>query len=514
MTCPMKRIIYVGLFPLLAIFFACTSQPNANPERGKELAQAYCAACHAVPDPSLLDKLTWDNHVLPRMGYMYGIYPLDTLTRDSIREMLLGSGQEPRLLESVFPKKPRIARKDWNDIYQYYVSSAPDSLVRSPLPKLPDQKQFNVRISATRMSPPSTSMVNIRDAGLWVSDINTRAMYLFDGKTLGLKQAAKTPPALVTIHPDPNNIYGIAMGSLSPTDNYVGSLLVLPKDATKRPYLAIEGLQRPVHGSFADLNADGLEDVVISEFARWTGGLSWWELTPLGTYEKHPLRMQPGAIKTDVRDWNGDGLQDVMALFGQGDEGFFLYLNQGNKQFQEKRIIQFPAAYGSSFFEVLDVNQDGRMDLVYTCGDNADYPAVMKPYHGIRAFINKGDLNFEEAWFYPLNGAYGAMTRDFDLDGDLDVAAISFFPDYERRPEESFVYLENTGNFQFIASTFPESLDGRWLVMDAGDVDGDGDIDVVLGSLTFEVVPAEKNTYLQRWVEQGIPFILLENKSR
>ncbi|MFT5237636.1 MAG: hypothetical protein ACI9M9_001236 [Flavobacteriaceae bacterium] len=53
---------------------------------------------------------------------------------------------------------------------------------------------------------------------------------------------------------------------------------------------------------------------------------------------------------------------------------------------------------------------------------------------------------------------------------------------------------------------------GRWIVMDASDYDKDGDIDLVLGSLAFEVVP--KLGFVEKWMEDGIPFIVLENTFR
>ena len=78
--------------------------------------------------------------------------------------------------------------------------------------------------------------------------------------------------------------------------------------------------------------------------------------------------------------------------------------------------------------------------------------------------MNDGANHFRKQYFFPINGCYKAVARDFDNDGDLDLTTISFFADYKRQPEESFVYLENEGNFQFRAYSLPEAKLGRWLV--------------------------------------------------
>ncbi len=78
-----------------------------------------------------------------------------------------------------------------------------------------------------------------------------------------------------------------------------------------------------------------------------------------------------------------------------------------------------------------------------------------------------------------MNDAYNAVVEDFDQDGDRDIAAISFFPDFKNSPEESFVYLENDGFNHFSPSTFEKVNKGRWIVMDASDYDKDGDTDLV-----------------------------------
>ena len=163
--------------------------------------------------------------------------------------------------------------------------------------------------------------------------------------------------------------------------------------------------------------------------------------------------------------------------------------------------------YGSSYFELADFNKDGYPDFVYTCGDNADYSAVLKPYHGIYIFMNDGKNNFQQEYFYPMNGCFKAMARDFDGDGDLDIAAISFFADYAKHREESFIYLENNGKFKFQPHSIPGTNKGRWLTMDAGDIDGDGKIDLVLGN--FSIAPAFIKS-AEDW-KNGPPFIVLKN---
>lgn len=204
------------------------------------------------------------------------------------------------------------------------------------------------------------------------------------------------------------------------------------------------------------------------------------------------LEPSPGSRKINIRDVNGDGLQDVLALLTQGDERINLYLNKGNFEFNTITLLRFPAVYGSSYFELNDFNKDGHFDILYTNGDNSDYSTILKPYQGVRIFLNNGQQQFSESWFYPMNGASMAMANDFDQDGDLDIAAIAFFPDFERSPENGFLYFENQ-NGTFKSFTSPLSTSGRWLVMDAGDVDQDGDTDLILGALDFK--PAQKSNF-------------------
>jgi hypothetical protein len=271
-----------------------------------------------------------------------------------------------------------------------------------------------------------------------------------------------------------------------------------------------DSLARPVQLTAVDLNQDGLTDILACEFGHLTGSLSWMENIGGGRYKHHVIRPVPGAIKAWVQDYNHDGLPDLWVLFSQGDEGIFLFTNLGNGKFSERKLLSFPAIYGSSYFELDDFNHDGFPDILYTCGDNADYSIVLKPYHGVYIFLNDGQNHFTQKYFFPINGCYKAMARDFDGDGDLDIAAIAFFADYARQPEEGFVYLENKGNLEFQPFSLPGAKVGRWLTMDAGDVDGDGKIDIILGN--FSATPAFTKPDLS-W-KQGPPFIFLRNMGK
>ena len=304
------------------------------------------------------------------------------------------------------------------------------------------------------------------------------------------------------------------IGNINPNDQLLGAVNRVFYDRNGKLELdtvpVLASLARPVQATEADLNGDGRKDLLVCEFGNQKGELAWWENSGNGNYTRHVLRPQPGAIKAYIRDANGDGLPDIWVLFAQGDEGIFLYLNKGGGRFEEQRLLSFPPVYGSSYFELADFNNDGHPDIVYTCGDNADYSVVPKPYHGVYIYMNDGANRFTQSYFYPINGCYKAMARDFDGDGDLDIATIAYFADFGKHPEEGFVYLENEGGMRFKPFTLPQAEAGRWLVMDAGDLDGDGRTDLLLGN--FSLGPALSKG--KRDWKKGPVFLFLKNSGR
>lgn len=513
---------------LIGLFFSCkeeqktdssyqnstlvnSSESVSQVNSGKALSELYCATCHLYPEPALLDKATWREYMLPRMGYVYGIYK-DPSERDALFES--NAGGERVKQSGLFPDRQTLPDSLWDQIQAYYLDEAPEELT-IPKPKefSTNQLPFKALIPELKVQIPSTTLAQFSKRGtIYIGDANTKSFSEFSSD-LKLLRSGTLQEGVVSLSETNQDYWITSMGTFAPTDQALGSIIKLSKTKSGLASQPIKNLQRPVHTSFGDFNQDGLEDLVVSEFGKWTGALSLHLNQGNGQYIKQVLHNEPGAIRTHVLDMNKDGLQDIVALFAQGNEGIDIYYNKGDGTFLRDRVLQFSPSMGSSFIDVIDYNKDGFMDLVLAAGDNADYKPVMKPWHGIYVFTNDGDNNFKESLFLHLNGAYNAVINDFDGDGDQDIAAISFYPDWENTPQEAFVYFEQTTSGNFKNHTFSQVNSGRWIVMDAADFDSDGDLDLVLGSLAFEVIPKNLG-FLDKWIAAGIPFLVLENTSK
>jgi hypothetical protein len=492
-----------------------------SPLSGKELSIAHCSSCHAYVNPELLPKAAWRDDVLPAMGHRLGIYS-GGFRPDSLFDAGV-SGSIVRTA-NIFPERPVMAEEDWHKIRQYFIENAPDTIpppVRKSKIRM-GLTHFKYRETSFSHRPPLTTMVKILpdNRGIVYSDGKSRRSILtFLTSDLHENYSIPFQSTPVQVYEKSNEAYVTTAGKgIFPNDAPDGTIQRLERNWPEPKYrpgnIVIRNLQRPVSIAYGDLNRDGLEDMVACEFGNKTGRLSWYDNNGKGGYTKRILREKPGAVTAIIKDANTDGLPDIYVLMAQGDEGVFLYQNQGAGQFLEKRLLTFSPLNGSQYIELADFNKDGFDDIVYVCGDNADLSPILKNYHGIYIFLNDGKSRFEQSYFYQMNGAYKAIVQDYDLDGDLDIAAISFFPDYPRYPEESFIYLRNMGKLKFQDHSFPETSKGRWMVMDAGDMDADGDVDLVLGSFIYFIPDGDTTGLGKKWLSTSPSVIVLENTIR
>ncbi len=498
---------------LITIMYTCTTEKkevvNEANLNGEELAKVYCGSCHLYPEPALLPKEYWTG-VLPRMAARLGV------KMDEFNPYEQKSMEEAFLVEQagVFPKEPLLSDTSWQKIVAFYQEKAPDSLSLEALPQGESTTLFKTSfMDLGRTDPPITTMLEMDTINhvLHYGDASGYLYRLDDQFQTTARLKLPSPPVDVKKTLIPEDLLILNVGLLNPNDIETGIVLKTKIPALSRRDLVFTGLARPVDFEVGDLDGDGEEDIVVCHFGFEIGRLSWYKRTG-DQYEERILKNLPGASKVLLQDVDGDTDLDIIVLFAQGDEGVSIFYNTKGL-FKEEQILRVPSIYGSSDFEFLDFDQDGDMDIILANGDNGDKTFILKPYHGVRVYINTGDYKYEERYFFPMYGATKVRARDFDADGDIDLIASSFFSDYDDLGRKSIAYLENTGNLQFTPHHFPEAMNGRWLVMDAGDIDNDGDEDIVIGSFVQGLI-AVPDEVLANWRSSTNPILFLENTSK
>lgn len=473
---------------------------------GEQLAYAYCQQCHMFPEPKLLKAELWEHSVLPKMGYRLGIWKnrYEATQRPNMMEEYLVNRA------NVYPDSQLISHQNWQKIVKYYVNNANQDSSSSQFATEKTQL-FKLLASTKRNVFPLVTMLDYEESegSLYVAE-RKGLLSMYGSGAVALKQYQTQGPVIARLKDVDGSDYLMSMGIMDPSNQAKGILYRQHADSLQE--VAVQ-LRRPVHILPHDINEDGQQDLVVSEFGNDIGELSVLICKNGRPISKQTLVEEPGIRKTIAYDWNRDGQEDLLSLITQGDERVVLWEKTVPGAYQEKVLLRFPPVYGSSYFELADFNRDGLQDILYVNGDNADYTYALKPYHGIRIFINQGDGELEESFFYPYFGATEATAVDFDQDGDLDIASIAYFADFEGNPASGAIYLENQSDekIQFEAWKLPGAARGRWLRMEVADTDQDGDQDILLGSNTIVSTPVP-DSLKAYWdtEEQGI--LWLENQ--
>ena len=163
------------------------------------------------------------------------------------------------------------------------------------------------------------------------------------------------------------------------------------------------------------------------------------------------------------------------------------FINRGDGTFDKKTLYTAPhPGYGSSGIQLVDLDGDGDVDILYTNGDVLDEPYLLKPYHGIQWLENKGNLRFEHHWIAPMYGVHRAVAGDFRGQGKMDIVACCFlpiegFPQREEKNLDAIIMLEQTAPGVFERHRL---LSKNWHYVScvAGDVFGTGRTDFVVGN--------------------------------
>lgn len=235
----------------------------------------------------------------------------------------------------------------------------------------------------------------------------------------------------------------------------------------------VQYLGNPVFAYLADLDGDGLPDLVLSaeQGTQGSGNLEWLRNTGGGNFSfAATLATMNGDTYFSIGDLNGDGKPDIVYSTMPSQTGPFVVhtlLNQGSGQFSDSPTPGLNGIGGLT--NIIDFNLDGIPDLVV---QTVQSTGVLQLY----SFAGKGDGSFQQVSSVTISPpgykVYQLVVGDFDHDGFPDLAGI----DGETEPSH-ILYLFGDGHGDFT----PQQVVGPMGVGIAeGDINGDGLPDVIV----------------------------------
>jgi hypothetical protein len=267
--------------------------------------------------------------------------------------------------------------------------------------------------------------------------------------------------------------------------------------------------------SAGDVNGDGFADVVVTVVENvesgadgtafvYLGGPSGLSTTPSSTLRAPPSSngYLLGNSVTSIGDVNGDGYADILVeadwepgnyLFDAGAAYVFLGSASGLSSSPAATLVapfpvNAPSAAWSSFASAGDVNGDGFGDVVVGSGAN-DAPQVSEidVYLGGPAGLSASPAATIAVPSAPVIFGYlVACAGDVDGDGLADIVVGS---DPGQAGDPTLFVYAGTSSAPFLthATTIVAPAGGvsdfGWAIAGAGDVNGDGFADLVVSSL-------------------------------
>jgi hypothetical protein len=491
--------------------------PPVTLAESKDLPQrvhTFCGACHPYPPADTFPRSVWKDQV--ERGYMLFNRSGYAMIPPSIEEVV--KYYEARAPEKLPPADIKRAdhplpvnflRKDypvysgWPDVSAPHVSNV--NLVH-----LTDDKKFDVL--ACDMQGGAVMLLRP-----YVANPKWEVLY-GTGMDKGFNPAHTE---IVDLDGDGiKDILVANLGSYLPTDRLCGSVIWLRGlgDNKYEPITLMDKVGRVADVQFADFNGDKKLDLIVAAFG-WNnvGEIYYLEnLTKKGekpsakTFKKNIVDTRHGAIHVPIADLNGDGKPDFVALISQEHETVVAFINRGGGNFEKQTLYKAShPGYGSSGIQLVDLNGDGKLDVLYTNGDVLDKPYLLKPYHSIQWLENvtddknKENLKFVHHHLTPMYGVHRAVAADFDGDGDLDIVAVCFLPaeSFKEREEQkldSVILLEQTKPGVFERHSL-ETGTCDHVTCTVGDVFGSGKPDIVTGNFVSNKI----ENALTIWRNQG-----------
>ena len=302
---------------------------------------------------------------------------------------------------------------------------------------------------------------------------------------------------------DDNDLIVSLLGDILPSDELVGGVVLLENEGDHfTRHRLLDDVRRVADVQPGDLDGDGDLDLAVAVFGYGRGEILWLENLGEQGFRDHLVISRPGVIHVPVADYDGDGDLDLATIVSQDEEEVWAFENDGRGNFTNHMIyLTHNYDVGGGGLVASDLDQDGDMDFLLSQGDNLEFGhGWPQPYHGCIWVRNDGDWNFTAQQIGALGGTYATNAGDLDQDGDLDLVMVSMSNDWTDSSHPTIAWVENDGKNNFQRTWTIDTAPVELITLDVGDIDGDGIPDLVAGRLRVPTTVAPESKAIAVWL--------------
>ncbi len=332
------------------------------------------------------------------------------------------------------------------------------------------------------LSTGATKFTMIADPDGEMTSLSVPLDYNISSATLSLEGRIKSPLNQYKLGGRPVHVTSADL-------NNDGNLDILSTDLETHKFYVLYGLgdlnfkapvgyetgDLPLWSTINDFNNDGFIDVAIANEGANTITVyqnKWAVDETFSNRKDYKIGDIPRSIISG--DFNNDGWVDLASI-SSNDDKLWINFNQKNASISFTEPVNYSIDRSPVGINTADMNSDGFLDLIIIHVGAKIFIGNKQYTNSVSILLNNGEGEFPERVDYIVGKKPGwVIAEDFNNDGHLDIAT-SNYASYD------ISILLNRGN-GYLKDSINYSLNDNsssGLKLRAGDIDGDGDLDIV-----------------------------------